>query len=114
MARRKTAYRMTPRRRAALARAQKISANKRRKNRVGSALKTAGTVAGYVGSTFAAYHLNRYITRPDQFVKESTAAGKALHKAGKAGFHRAQKATGMKRGGVKPKKQGMPNHIGYL
>lgn len=77
MARRRN-YRMTPKRRAALKKAQAASARKRRKRRLGGALRTVGTGAAFVGGTFAAYHMNRYIVRPDQAVREGAAAGKAI------------------------------------
>lgn len=103
-------HKMTPRRRAALKRAQAASARKRRKGRVKSVLKGIGTTAGFVGATFATYHMNRYIVRPDQFARESAAGVRAVKKAGKAGF---RKATGKK---TIPKSgnRGTPNHIGYL
>ncbi|AEL97926.2 hypothetical protein CL65_gp018 [Mycobacterium phage Patience] len=73
-------YRMTPRRRAALKKAQAASARKRRRNRVKSIARTVGTGAAFVGSTFAAYHLNRYIVNPHHAVREGAAAGKAIGK----------------------------------
>ena len=106
-------YKMTPRRRAALKKAQMASARKRRGSGVKSALKTAGTVAGYVGATFVAYHTNRYIQRPDHFVRESSSAGRAIGRAGKAGFRKVTRKA-VPRTGVKPRSQGTPNHIGYL
>lgn len=110
----KKGYRMTPRRRAALKKAQMASARKRRGSRVGSALKTTAAVAGYVGATFAAYHTNRYIMHPDQFVKESRAGARAVGRVGKSGFKKVSGRKAPSKGGIKPKHQGTPNHIGYL
>ena len=106
-------YKMTPRRRAALKKAQMASARKRRGSGVKNALKTAGTVAGYVGATFVAYHTNRYIQRPDQFVRETSSGARAIGRVGKSGFRRVTRKA-VPSGGVKPKHQGTPNHIGYL
>jgi hypothetical protein len=83
----KKRYRMTPRRRAALKKAQAASARKRRRGRVGGALRAVGTGTAIVGGAMVAYHGNRYIARPDQFVKESAAAGRAVGR-GAVAVHR--------------------------
>lgn len=63
-------YRMTPARRAALAKAQKASARKRRKRAVISGLKTVGSVAGTVAVGAAIHHANSYARNPRQAVKD--------------------------------------------
>lgn len=80
-------HRMTPRRRAALKKAQAASARKRRRGRFKSVARGVGTGAAFVGGTFAAYHVNRYIVRPDQAVKEIGAGGRAVGKGAKS-LHR--------------------------
>ena len=71
-------HRMTPRRRAALKKAQAASARKRRRGRFKSVARGVGTGAAFVGGTFAAYHVNRYIVHPNQAVREIGAGGKAV------------------------------------
>ena len=95
-------YRMTPRRRAALKKAQVASARKRRRRRIGGALRAVGTGAAFVGGSFVAYHTNRYIARPDHFIKETKTGAKAIHRV----INR--------RVAKKVVKKGTPNVIGYL
>ena len=76
--RRSGRYRMTPKRRAALKRAQMISARKRRNQKWKSGAlrvgRTAGAIGVAVGGTFVAYHanrhLNRWIRHPSQAPKD--------------------------------------------
>lgn len=74
---------MTPRRRAALRRAQLISAQKRRKGsrfgKVRAVGRGVGTAGAVVGSTFVAYHTQRYIARPDVLVRHSRKAGGSVN-----------------------------------
>lgn len=60
----KKRYRMTPRRRAALKKAQAASARKRRRRSIGNALKAVGAVGGAVGTAYASHHLNFAIQHP--------------------------------------------------
>lgn len=57
-------YRMTPARRAALAKAQKVSARKRRKRAVLSGVKAVGSVAGTIAVGAAIHHANNYARNP--------------------------------------------------
>lgn len=75
-------HRMTPRRRAALAKAQKASARKRRKRAIGNFAKGVGAVAVGVGGTFATYHMNRYIAYPNQGAREIGGAVRGVGRAG--------------------------------
>lgn len=86
----KKRYRMTPRRRAALKKAQAASARKRRRAGFRKAGRAVGTGVAVVGGAMVAYHGNRYIARPDQFVKETAAAGRAVGRGAKA-VHRKMK-----------------------
>lgn len=81
-------YKMTPRRRAALKKAQAASARKRRGSNLRKGLKTVGATAGFVGATFATYHMNRYIVRPDQAVRETRSASAAVGRAVKSAVRR--------------------------
>lgn len=99
----KRRYRMTPRRRAAIKKAQAASARKRRRRAIGSTLRTAGAVAGVVGTTFATYHMNRYIAYPNQAFSDGSKAvrgigrtvGRAsgLEKRARIGAYRKHRAT---------------------
>ena len=75
-------HRMTPRRRAALKKAQAASARKRRKRAFVGVAKGVGTVAVGVGATFATYHMNRYIAYPNQGARE---IGGAIRGVGRTG-----------------------------
>jgi hypothetical protein len=75
-------HRMTPKRRAALRKAQMASARKRRRfGGLRKFAKGAGAVGGAVGATFVAYHTQEYIARPDMFVRHTGAAGGATGRA---------------------------------
>ena len=63
-------YRMTPRRRAALRKAQLASARKRRHHKIKTIAKTAGTVAGGILTSAAIYHANRALTNPRAVAKD--------------------------------------------
>lgn len=70
-------HRMTPKRRAALRKAQLASARHRKRNRFAglkSAARTTGVVAASIGATFVAYHTNEYIVHPSKFVRDSKIA----------------------------------------
>lgn len=62
-------YRMTPARKAALRKAQKASARKRRKRAVLSGAKSFGRVAGTIAVGAAIYHAESYARNPDKAVK---------------------------------------------
>lgn len=109
-------HRMTPKRRAALKKAQAASARKRRNGRVKKVARTVGTGAMFVGGTFAAYHMNRYIVRPDHFVKEVGSAGRSVGRGITAGKRRVtrSKTSDLKRS-VKAVKQAKDwSKFGYL
>jgi hypothetical protein len=76
-------YRMTPARRAALARAQKASARKRRKAAVLGGLKAVGSVAGTVALGAAIHHANNYARNPALVPKHYKAAKGYLTKGPK-------------------------------
>lgn len=68
-------YRMTPRRRAALRKAQLASARKRRRRQIGQVAKSVGSIAGGIAASAAIYHANKYAQKPALAVQH----GKALH-----------------------------------
>jgi hypothetical protein len=73
-------YRMTPARRAALARAQKASARKRRKRAVIGGLKAVGSVAGTVAVGALVHHANNYARNPQLVPKHYKAVKGYLSK----------------------------------
>lgn len=68
-------YRMTPKRRAALKKAQMISAKKRRRARVKSGLKAAAVIGIAVGSQAATHWTNYAVQHPVQTYKGAKKAG---------------------------------------
>lgn len=66
-------YRMTPRRRAALKKAQQASARRRRNQKVKTGLKIAGYVAAATAASTAAYAINnesrKFAKNPEAFVR---------------------------------------------
>lgn len=67
-------HRRSARQRAALRKAQLASARKRRRNKVGSFLKSAGVVAGSIAVSAAYYHANQYARDPGKAVRHAKAA----------------------------------------
>lgn len=74
MARRRGRYRMTPRRRAALKKAQAASARKRRFAGVKNFAKTAGAIGGTVLAGALLYHAESYARDPGKLVRHTKAA----------------------------------------
>jgi hypothetical protein len=68
-------YRMTPKRRAALKKAQMVSARKRRRGRVKNGLKAAAVIGVAVGSHAATHWTNYAIQHPVQTYKGAKKAG---------------------------------------
>lgn len=64
------AYRMTPARRAALKRAQQVSARKRRRAGIKRGVKGVARVAGTVAAGVAVYHLERALRDPRGFARD--------------------------------------------
>jgi len=73
MARRRGKYKMTPRRRAALKKAQAASARRRRFQGVKNALSVTGQVAGTVAAGAALWHLEGYARDPGKAVRHAKA-----------------------------------------
>lgn len=67
-------YRMTPRRRAALKKAQQASARKRRNQNVKNAMRVAGYVAAATAASTAAYAINnesrKFAKNPEKYVRD--------------------------------------------
>lgn len=100
MARR--AYRMTPRRRAALRKAQQASARKRRRNNLKAGAKLVGVAAGAIAVGAARHHIQNYAYNPGLAVKH----GKAVKTYAKNKFNKGPKvdpnAPGIKLRSHKP------------
>ena len=60
-------YRMTPRRRAALRKAQQISAKKRKRSQT---IRAVRKTAASMGGMFVAYHSTRYLMNPRRIGKD--------------------------------------------
>lgn len=106
MANRRGVYRMTPARRAALHRAQLISAQKRKGShgsRIKGFAKNAGLVGGAIGATFIAHHTNEYIVHPHKVVQHSRTAGKTTAKLATATARRIKRGGNQKPPTVVPK-----------
>lgn len=73
--RRTTKYRMTPKRRAALKRAQMLSARKRRRARVKNGLKAAAVIGVAVGTQAATHWTNYAIHHPGKTYQGAKKAG---------------------------------------
>jgi hypothetical protein len=80
-------YRMTPARRAALRKAQKASARRRRKRAVLSGVKAVGSVVGTIAVGAAIHHANNYAKDPAKAVKH----GKIAHGYVKSKFGKGLK-----------------------
>lgn len=79
-------YRMTPRRREALRKAQIASARKRRRRGFGQAARTAGTVAGGIVASAVVWHATNYAHNPGLAVKH----GRSLHGSAKKRFSKSK------------------------
>lgn len=80
-------YRMTPKRRAALKKAQMVSARKRRRAKIKNGLRVAGQVGAAVGATFVTYHGNQYIRHPSRIPKHAKIAKDTTSRIIKAYIH---------------------------
>ena len=74
-------YRMTPRRRAALKKAQAASARKRRGRTISNIGKGALAIGGAIGTTFVAYHTQDIIAHPNKGVKYAGQGARATRSA---------------------------------
>jgi len=111
---RKGAYRMTPKRRAALKKAQMISAKKRRGSKFKSALRTSAAIGSAIGATFVTYHANNYIVRPDIAVAHGRAAGRGTANLVRAGARRVRRGGNQKPPNVIRRQPTDWSKFGYL